>query len=135
MMLMMSCGGPSRPWKRFVIGTFAIQSPRAEWHEYEQSGKAHERSADQLRDELETLRQKLELVLGTEPGVIEQYERRKEEVCSVVLRFKCDVFFSALTSAQIASLSKKIEERNKQAAKIEKSIKVAKVSTPIYASR
>lgn len=71
----------------------------------EESGKAHERSADQLRDELETLRQKLELVLGTDPGVIEQYERRKDE---------------------ITSLNKKIEERNKQAAKIEKSIKVAK---------
>ncbi len=54
---------------------------------YGQSGKAHERSADQLRDELETLRQKLELVLGTDPGVIEQYERRKEEVRSVVLLF------------------------------------------------
>jgi hypothetical protein len=54
---------------------------------YGQSGKAHERSADQLRDELETLRQKLELVLGTEPGVIEQYERRKEEVRSVVPLF------------------------------------------------
>jgi hypothetical protein len=40
-----------------------------------------------LRDELETLRQKLELVLGTEPGVIEQYERRKEEVSSVVPLF------------------------------------------------
>ncbi len=33
--------------------------------------------------------------------------------------------------AQIKSLNKKIEDRNKQAAKIEKSIKVAKVSTPI----
>ena len=32
---------------------------------------------------METLRQKLELVLATDPGVIEQYERRKEEVCSI----------------------------------------------------
>ncbi|KAI9462755.1 P-loop containing nucleoside triphosphate hydrolase protein [Russula earlei] len=71
----------------------------------EESGKAHERSAEQLRDELETLRQKLELVLGTEPSVIEQYERRKEE---------------------IRSLSRKVEEREQQAAKIEKSIKVAR---------
>jgi hypothetical protein len=39
--------------------------------------------------------------------------------------------FSALTLAQITSLTKKIEERNKQAAKIEKSIKVANVSTPM----
>jgi hypothetical protein len=58
-----------------------------EQHGYGQSGKAHERSADQLRDELETLRQKLELVLGTDPGVIEQYERRKEEVRSFVPLF------------------------------------------------
>lgn len=36
---------------------------------------------------METLRQKLELVLGTDPGVIEQYERRKEEVRSVVPLF------------------------------------------------
>ncbi len=40
----------------------------------------HDRNADQLKDELETLRQKLELVLATDPGVIDQYERRKEEV-------------------------------------------------------
>jgi len=87
-----------------------------------------------LRDELETLRQKLELVLGTEPGVIEQYERRKEEVRSVVpLFYASNARFhrTDLNLAQIASLSKKIEERNKQAAKIEKSIKVAKVSTPM----
>ncbi|KAH9983439.1 hypothetical protein BJV74DRAFT_797421 [Russula compacta] len=71
----------------------------------EESGQAHERSADQLRDELETLRQKLELVLATEPGVIEQYERRKEE---------------------IKSLSRKVEARERQAAKVEKSIKVAR---------
>jgi len=71
----------------------------------EESGKARERSADQLRDELETLRQKLELVLGTDPGVIEQYERRKEE---------------------IKSLSRKVEDRERQAAKVEKSIKVAR---------
>ena len=38
-----------------------------------------------MSDELETLRQKLELVLGTDPGVIEQYERRKEEVRSLDL--------------------------------------------------
>src|SRR5712672_1683921 len=65
---MMSCGGPSRLWKRFVTVDF----------------RSLQRSADQLRDELETLRQKLELVLGTDPGVIEQYERRKEEVRSIL---------------------------------------------------
>ncbi|KAI0302917.1 hypothetical protein B0F90DRAFT_183826 [Multifurca ochricompacta] len=71
----------------------------------EESGTAHERSADQLKDELETLREKLELLLATDPGVIEQYERRKEE---------------------IKSLSRKLEERERHAAKLEKSIKVAR---------
>ncbi|KAI0290728.1 P-loop containing nucleoside triphosphate hydrolase protein [Russula brevipes] len=71
----------------------------------EESGKAHERSADQLRDELETLRQKLELILATDPGVIEQYERRKQE---------------------IKALTKEIEENERLAAKVEKSIKVAR---------
>ncbi|KAI0298433.1 hypothetical protein B0F90DRAFT_1918343 [Multifurca ochricompacta] len=71
----------------------------------EESGTAHERSADQLKDELETLREKLELLLATDPGVIEQYERRKEE---------------------IKYLSRKLEERERHAAKLEKSIKVAR---------
>jgi hypothetical protein len=97
----------------------------------QQSGKAHERSADQLRDELETLRQKLELVLGTDPGVIEQYERRKEEVRSPVspdCHFGSEVPPYGL--AQIKSLSRRVEERERQAAKVEKSIKVARVSKP-----
>ncbi|KAH9023034.1 P-loop containing nucleoside triphosphate hydrolase protein [Lactarius deliciosus] len=71
----------------------------------EESGKAHERTADQLKDELETLRQKLELVLAADPGVIDQYERRKEE---------------------IKTLTKKIEDRERAAAKVEKSMKVAR---------
>jgi hypothetical protein len=62
------------------------------------SGKAHERSADELRDELETLRQKLELVLATDPGVIEQYERRKEEVRSIARLSLLDTGSSHLTS-------------------------------------
>ncbi|KAI9434892.1 P-loop containing nucleoside triphosphate hydrolase protein [Lactarius indigo] len=71
----------------------------------EESGKAHDRTADQLKDELETLRQKLELVLAADPNVIDQYERRKEE---------------------IKSLTKKIEDRERAAAKVEKSMKVAR---------
>ena len=37
-----------------------------------------------VRDDLEMQRQKLELVLGTDPGVIEQHQRRKEEVRSSI---------------------------------------------------
>lgn len=71
----------------------------------EESGTAHERTADQLKDELGTLRERLQMLLNTDPGVIEQYERRKEE---------------------IRSLTKKIEDRERAAAKVEKSMKVAR---------
>ena len=50
-----------------------------------QSGTAHERTADQLKDELGTLRERLEMLLATDEGVIEQYERRKEEVCLIMI--------------------------------------------------
>ncbi|KAI9442797.1 P-loop containing nucleoside triphosphate hydrolase protein [Lactarius psammicola] len=78
---------------------------RHTFQEMEESGRVHERTADQLKDELETLQQKLELVLAANPSVIDQYERRKEE---------------------IGSLSKKIEDRERAAAKVEKSMKVAR---------
>jgi hypothetical protein len=71
---------------------------------------------DDLKFELETLRQKLELVLATDPGVIEQYEQRKDEVCSTGSSFPC----LSLTLGQIKSLSRKIEERERVAAKLEK---------------
>ncbi|KAN0134136.1 hypothetical protein V8E53_004519 [Lactarius tabidus] len=71
----------------------------------EESGTAHERTTDQLKDELGTLRERLQMLLNTDPGVIEQYERRKEE---------------------IRSLTKKIEDRERAAAKVEKSMKVAR---------
>ncbi|KAA1477744.1 P-loop containing nucleoside triphosphate hydrolase protein [Dentipellis sp. KUC8613] len=72
-----------------------------------QSGAAHERDADEIRDELETQNQKLELVLQTNPGVVEQYERRK---------------------AEIETLTKKVAEREKKAGKVEKAIKIARDS-------
>ncbi|KAF8266426.1 P-loop containing nucleoside triphosphate hydrolase protein [Lactarius quietus] len=71
----------------------------------EESGTAHERTADQLKDELGTLQERLKMLLTTDEGVIEQYERRKEE---------------------IRSLTKKIEDRERAAAKVEKSMKVAR---------
>jgi structural maintenance of chromosomes protein 5 len=45
-----------------------------------QSGKAHERDSVEIQDELATQRQKLEMVLNTNPGVVDQYERRQHEV-------------------------------------------------------
>jgi hypothetical protein len=91
-----------------------------------QSGTAHERTADQLKDELGTLRARLELLLTTNEGVIEQYERRKEEVCCSILMFNRPVR-SIPGRAQIESLGKKIAERARAAAKVEKSMKVARV--------
>lgn len=83
---------------------------------------------------METLRQKLELVLATEPGVIEQYERRKEEVRSSMYLFSTSypsfLTFPRMAGAQIKSLSRKVEARELQSAKVEKSIKVARVRTP-----
>lgn len=71
----------------------------------EESGEAMQRTSEQILAELETLRTQLDLILGTNPGVVDQYERRK---------------------AEIASLTKKIEEREAKAAKIEKNIKTAR---------
>jgi chromosome segregation ATPase len=38
------------------------------------------RSTDELRAELDTQQAKLEMNLNTNPGVVEQYEKRKKEV-------------------------------------------------------
>ncbi|KAN0128355.1 hypothetical protein V8E53_013860 [Lactarius tabidus] len=62
-------------------------------------GTAHERTADELKDELGALRERLQMLLNTDPGVIKQYERRKEA---------------------------KIEDRERAAAKVDKSMKVAR---------
>lgn len=39
-----------------------------------------QRTSEQILAELETLRTQLDLILGTNPGVVDQYERRKAEV-------------------------------------------------------
>lgn len=39
------------------------------------------RTANQLKEELETQKAKLDLNLHTNPGVVEQYEKRKRDVC------------------------------------------------------
>ena len=45
-----------------------------------QSGDARSRSTDELREALENERAKLEVCFATNPGVIEQFERREAEV-------------------------------------------------------
>ena len=46
-----------------------------------QSGSINRRTVEDMRQDIADLRAKLELNLATNPGVIEQYERREKEVC------------------------------------------------------
>lgn len=48
-------------------------------------GHFMQRDVDDIRQELDDLRAKLELNLATNSGVIEQYERRQREVSSLAL--------------------------------------------------
>ncbi|KAJ3847412.1 hypothetical protein EV368DRAFT_51228 [Lentinula lateritia] len=61
------------------------------------------RTADEYRAELESQEAQLELVSKTQPGVIEQYEKRKRD---------------------IEQLEKTLEERQRNAAKVERSIQL-----------
>jgi hypothetical protein len=82
-----------------------------------------------LRDELETLRQKLELVLGTDPGVIEQYERRKEEVRSVV------PLFSALTYFGTDNVTEQKDRGTQQTGRQNREVDQSRKGKHAYASR
>lgn len=48
--------------------------------------KVDTRTANELKAELETQQAKLDLNLHTNPGVVEQYEKRKRDVCVVSIR-------------------------------------------------
>ncbi|KIL63939.1 hypothetical protein M378DRAFT_78988 [Amanita muscaria Koide BX008] len=63
------------------------------------------RSLDELKEDLETQKANLELNSITNPGIIEQYERRKEE---------------------IGNLEGSVEEKQRRAGKFERSIKTAR---------
>ena len=71
-----------------------------------QEGTATNRDVADLNNELETQRQRLEMCFQTNPGVIEQYERRKNE---------------------IENLSQKLADRQRKADKIDRQIKSARV--------
>ncbi|KAF7432634.1 Structural maintenance of chromosomes protein 5 [Pleurotus ostreatus] len=64
-----------------------------------------QRSAEQLEADLEEQRNRLELNLNTNPGVIEQYERRKQE---------------------IENMTRTLEEKQKKVDRIERNIKNAR---------
>ncbi|KAL4076371.1 hypothetical protein J3A83DRAFT_2194372 [Scleroderma citrinum] len=71
----------------------------------EVDGSVHERTVDQLRAELDVQKANLDMILLTNPGVVEQYERRKEE---------------------IEDLGRKIEDREKTCLRLERDIKNAR---------
>ncbi|EPQ58883.1 P-loop containing nucleoside triphosphate hydrolase protein [Gloeophyllum trabeum ATCC 11539] len=77
---------------------------RERFREMEQSGQVNQKSVEDIQTDLETQRAELSMNLNTNASVIEQYERRKEE---------------------IESLSQKIEQRERRIAKIERAIKAA----------
>ncbi|KAI0030174.1 P-loop containing nucleoside triphosphate hydrolase protein [Vararia minispora EC-137] len=78
---------------------------RDAFREMERSGTVQNRDVEELQNELEVQRQKLDLCFQTNPGVIEQYERRK---------------------AEIEALTEKVAERQRKADKVERQIKMAK---------
>lgn len=82
---------------------------------------------EELRAELEVQQASLDMILLTNPGVVEQYERRKEEVCRVEPRscFTAPIDFPS--HPQIADLSNKIEDREKACLRLERDIKNARV--------
>ncbi|KIK95336.1 hypothetical protein PAXRUDRAFT_25548 [Paxillus rubicundulus Ve08.2h10] len=71
----------------------------------EMDGSVHDRTVEQLRAELEIQQANLEMIMQTNPGVVEQYERRKEE---------------------IEKLTKTLNDRGKVSLRLEREIKTAR---------
>ncbi|OBZ70474.1 Structural maintenance of chromosomes protein 5 [Grifola frondosa] len=78
---------------------------RDQFGQMERSGEANEKTSEEVETELQTQRAQLEMNLHTNPGVVEQYKKRK---------------------AEIEALSNIIEEREEKVEKIERSIKIAR---------
>lgn len=87
----------------------------------------HERTVEQLRAELDTQQASLDMILLTNPGVVEQYERRKEEVCRVEPPLGFTAIIYLPTHPKIADLTHKIEDREKACLRLERDIKNARV--------
>ncbi|OAX43370.1 structural maintenance of chromosomes protein [Rhizopogon vinicolor AM-OR11-026] len=71
----------------------------------EVDGSVHDRSVEQLRTDLDVQRANLDMITQTNPGVVEQYERRKHEI-------------EALTNT--------LEDREKATRRLEREIKNAR---------
>lgn len=79
---------------------------------------------EQLGAELEVQQANLEMIMQTNPGVIEQYERRKEEVRSIHFRSPQK---HIQTHAQIAKVTRILNDREKTSQRLEREIKSARV--------
>jgi structural maintenance of chromosomes protein 5 len=90
------------------------------------------RSTEELQAELETQEANLAMNLNTNPGVVEQYEKRKKEVsnqpCYLVLVLKMAPVH------QIEALTDSLESQEKKSHKIERAIKNARVYLPLSSS-
>ncbi|KAH7887410.1 hypothetical protein F5I97DRAFT_1925860 [Phlebopus sp. FC_14] len=71
----------------------------------EVDGSVHDRSVEQLRAELEVQKANLDMIMQTNPGVVEQYDRRK---------------------AEIGTLTKTLEDRERASQRLEREIKNAR---------
>ncbi|EIW76265.1 P-loop containing nucleoside triphosphate hydrolase protein [Coniophora puteana RWD-64-598 SS2] len=76
-----------------------------EFERMEHDGSVHARTVNELRAELETQEANLEMIMQTNPGVVEQYERRKQE---------------------IENMTKMLESHEKAAQRLEREIKTAR---------
>lgn len=85
------------------------------------------RTLEELKAELETQRANLELNLNTNPGVVEQYEKRKRDVGDGSSFFGMTWSNYLWCCYQIEVLEETIEERQRKADKIERNIKNARV--------
>lgn len=78
-----------------------------------QAGTAGNRTSEQLKVDLDTEKNNLEMNRGANPGVIAQYEKRKQDVCHQCLYFYPfhDILYRSRLSPQRSVLEKKMLTR------------------------
>ena len=65
----------------------------------------------------------LEMIMQTNPGVIQQYEKRKAEVCLAIFV----ILRRVLSHVQIAKLTKTVNDRERASQRLEREINSARV--------
>lgn len=79
---------------------------------------------EQLRADLEVQQANLEMIMQTNPGVIQQYEKRQAEVRSIHF---CNPQKRVRVYLQIAKVTKILNDREKTSQRLEREIKSARV--------